>query len=171
MTKHTSRRFIGALMLGAALLAGGAPAAHAATPTWVTTNAKAKAVNLTIIAGYKQYAGGFSFNGAAKGGLTITAPLGYKINTTFINQNAMPHSVEVILWQKTMPVMGWKVAFKNAYSPNPTMGITLNKTQKFSFVADKAGKYQLICAVPGHAAAGMWLTFVVDKNAKAATIK
>ncbi len=43
-------------------------------------------------------------------------------------------------------------------------------TQKFSFIADKAGKYAIVCGVPGHDAAGMWDTLVVSDSAATATI-
>jgi hypothetical protein len=35
--------------------------------------------------------------------------------------------------------------------------------------AARPGKYRLICAVPGHDAAGMWDTLIVRRGARAAT--
>jgi len=37
------------------------------------------------------------------------------------------------------------------------------------FKADKAGKFLIACAVPGHAAAGMYLRLVVQPGASAAS--
>jgi uncharacterized cupredoxin-like copper-binding protein len=34
------------------------------------------------------------------------------------------------------------------------------------FVADKAGAFLIICGVPGHAAAGMWIRFTVEAGAE-----
>jgi uncharacterized cupredoxin-like copper-binding protein len=36
----------------------------------------------------------------------------------------------------------------------------------FNFVPNKAGKYAIVCAVPGHAAGGMWDVFMVTKGGK-----
>jgi sulfocyanin len=149
------------------LLAGplGASAAPKSTaPTWVAT--KGKVVNLTLVAAY---GGGFDFNGAAKGKLTVTVPLGDKVNVTFTNKASLPHSAQVVKFSKTPPASSVPDAFKGAHSPNPTNGMVGKSAQKFSFTANKAGTYLIICAVPGHAAAGMWDNLVVSKTAKAAT--
>jgi sulfocyanin len=157
------------LMVGG-LLAGplGASAApKSAAPTWVTT--KGKVVNLTLVADYNSNGGGFNFNGAAKGQLTVTVPLGDKVNVTFTNKASLPHSAQIVKFSKTPPAAAVPDAFKGANSPSPTNGMVGKSAQKFSFTANKAGSYLIICAVPGHAAAGMWDTLVVSKTAKAAT--
>jgi sulfocyanin len=158
------------LMVGG-LLAGplGASAApKTAAPTWVTT--KGKVVTLTLVADYNSNASGFNFNGAAKGQLTGTVPVGDKVNVVFTNKAPLPHSAQVVAFSKTPPASSVPDAFKGANSPNPTTtGLMGKATQKFSFTANKAGSYLLICAIPGHAAAGMWDNFVVSKTAKTAT--
>lgn len=165
-------RIAGALALGASLVAGasGVSAAHSTkTPTWITT--KGKTVNLTIIAGYNNADAGFSFNGYGKGKMTITVPKGDTVDVTFSNDSAVPHSAMIVAFTKTpASISSPKSAFKNANSPDAMNGTTKGKTQKFSFKADKTGKYLLICAVPGHAAAGMWDNFVVSSSAKSGSI-
>jgi uncharacterized cupredoxin-like copper-binding protein len=37
----------------------------------------------------------------------------------------------------------------------------------FSFVANKAGTYAIVCAVPGHAVAGMWDVLKVTRGGTA----
>lgn len=163
-------RIASALAAGLTLLtgAGGASAAHQnAAPTWVTT--KGKVVNLTVTAAYKNAMAGFNFNGYGKGQLTITVPKGDTVNVTFSNASSLPHSVQFTTYTKTLPTGGVTDAFKGSHSPNPANGVTKGVTQKFSFVAGKAGKYMMICAVPGHAQAGMWDTFVVSATARTAT--
>ncbi len=166
-----SGQLAGALALGLALLLGASQVAAKGSqgPTWITT--KGKTVTLTLVAGYNTTASGFNFNGGAKGKMTITVPLGDTVNVTFSNKAPLPHSAQFVAFAKSPPMAAVSDAFKGANSPNPTTSATLmGKTQKFSFVANKAGNYLLICAVPGHAAAGMWDNFVVSKSAKAGSI-
>jgi sulfocyanin len=152
---------------GVALLALAAPGlgeipAHAAsTPTWVANNAKTKTATLTVIAGYK---GGFDFNGYMQGKMTITVPVGYHVNVVFSNNAALPHSLVFTTYDKRTAASGITAAFKGASTPNPTSGTAKGKTEKFSFVANKVGTYAMVCAVPGHALAGMWDVFTVAKS-------
>jgi sulfocyanin len=156
----------GLLLLGGAGIASAAPKAKA--PSWVST--KGKVVNLTVIADYSSAIAGFNFNGYGKGQLTITVPKGDTVKVTYSNKAALPHSVQFTAYTKTLPMSGGVTdAFKGSSSPNPTNGTMKGVTQKFSFVASKAGKYLMICAVPGHAQAGMWDFFVVSATAKTAT--
>jgi sulfocyanin len=166
LSGRTARGLVGSCALAATLLVGSG-IAQAKAPTWVAT--KGKVVTLTLIAGYNSNAGGFNFNGAAKGQLTVTVPLGDTVNVVFSNNAPLPHSAQIVAFSKSAPVSSVADAFKNAHSANPTVGVAKGTTQKFSFAANKAGKYLIICAVPGHAAAGMWDTLVVTKSAKTAT--
>jgi sulfocyanin len=169
MMTHSIRRMAGTLVLGLVLLgAGAAPAADAATPPWVTTTGKV--VHLKLIAAWNTVQGGFNFNGGANGKLVITVPLGDVVVVTFSNNAPLPHSAQIVAFSKTPPVKAVSDAFKSAHSPNPMTGTAKGTTQKFSFKAIKAGTYLLICAVPGHAAGGMWDLFVVSKTAKVATV-
>ncbi len=141
---------------------------QAQAPTWVAT--KGKTVNLTLIAAYNDAGGGFNFNGGSNGKMTITVPLGDRVNVTFSNNSPLGHSAQIVAFAKSPPVSTVPDAFKGANSPDPTSGVAKGTTQKFSFVANKAGTYLLICAVPGHASAGMWDVLVVSKSAKTASI-
>ena len=170
MRTHT-HRIAGVLALGLGLLlgAGQVSAAHQAkTPVWITS--KGKIVNLTVVAAYNNAASGFSFNGYNKGKMTITVPLGATVHVTFSNASTLPHSLEFTAYTKTLPTGAVTAAFKGASSPNAANGVDKGVTQKFSFTASKAGKFMMICAVPGHYAAGMWDNFVVSKSAKSGTI-
>lgn len=152
----------GTVML--AIPAVSANAAQTRAPHWVVWNAKTHTATLTIIAGYK---GGFDFNGYSKGKMTITVPNGAHVNVVFSNDSAIPHSALFTPYNKRTSTGRYPLAFKGATSPNATSGVAKGKTQKFSFVANKAGTYALVCAVPGHAIAGMWDTFVVAKKGNA----
>ncbi|HVA89805.1 MAG TPA: sulfocyanin-like copper-binding protein [Chloroflexota bacterium] len=176
MERSSILRLAGAVVLTAGALLGPAsvnaashPSGHhAAAPTWVST--KGKTVSLTLIAGYNNNGSGFNFNGASKGQLTVTVPLGDVVNVTFSNNASLPHSAQVIAFSKTIPASSVSDAFKNANSANPTSGVVKGKVQKFSFTVNKAGTYLIICPVPGHALAGMWDTLVVSKSAHTASV-
>jgi sulfocyanin len=165
-------RTAGALTLALLIATGasGVSAAHQSkAPTWITT--KGKTVNLTLIAAYNNVQSGFNFDGGANGKMTITVPRGDKVNVSFSNKAPIPHSAEVVGFaKKPASLTTFKPAFKGASSPNPTSGSPSGKTYKFSFTAAKTGKYLLVCAVPGHVAAGMWDNFVVSGSAKSGSI-
>ncbi|HVA89140.1 MAG TPA: sulfocyanin-like copper-binding protein, partial [Chloroflexota bacterium] len=40
--------------------------------------------------------------------------------------------------------------------PNASTGVGQGVQQTLTFTATKVGTYAIVCAVPGHAAAGMW---------------
>lgn len=166
---------LGAALLGSASLAGAAarpsarPAAarQAAAPTWVTTTGNV--VHLTVIAGWDASNVGFNFNGAAHGQMVVTVPLGAKVVGTFTSKVTTPHNVDIIPYKLPAPGQGGPPAFAGAATPVPQFGAA-PKPAAFSFVADKAGTYMMVCGVPGHALAGMWDTLVVSPTAKAASV-
>jgi len=87
------------------------------------------------------------------------------------NASSIAHSVEFVPFSKSAPVTAPSPAFKGAASASYMAGVTSSaKPQTFTFIANKAGKFLMICAVPGHAVAGMWDNFVVDAKAKAASL-
>jgi sulfocyanin len=167
-SRHGLYALAGATALALSLPGLPAAAAHppAGTPRWLVVSGRT--VTLTLIAGYK--GGGFDFNGDTKGKMVISVPVGYKVNVNFSNRGAAPHSAVVTLYNKRSSVSGFPLAFRGAGSRNPVSGIGKGKSQRFSFTANKVGKYALVCAVPGHAAAGMWDVFQVTRVGKA-TIK
>src|SRR5947209_941450 len=103
---------------------GGSGPVRAATPTWLKANAKAKTAYLTLIANWSDANGGLNFDGYSNGKMAVTVPLGWHVRVTFSNRSAAPHSVEVIAYHTPLAVTGFRVAFKNAQSPDPIDGIT-----------------------------------------------
>ena len=149
-------------------------------PTWVTT--KDKVVDLTLVAAWNNANAGFNFDGGAHGQMTVTVPLGYKVVASFKNNSETPHDVLVIPYMSTLPSHSVTPAFAGARSSfprsrpgagGPPVGGApprSNAPITFSFVANKAGTYMIICGVPGHALAGMWDKFVVSPTATVATV-
>jgi sulfocyanin len=114
-----------------------------------------------------------NFNGYTKGALKITVPVGWKVNITYTNKQPVAHSVGVVPWdQRENPSGQFTEAFSGSIGPKDKFetGVTANQPYNFSFTADKAGQYAMVCGVPGHAAGGMWDEFDVDAKAKAPTI-
>lgn len=137
------------------------------TSKYISYDASSKTANLTLNAGVS---GGFDFNGYTKGAMTVTIPQGWTVNVTFTNQATVNHSAEIVPFSQVKAGKNFTPAFSGAAISNPTLGISQGVTKKFSFTADKAGKYGIICAVPGHDDAGMWDTLVVSSSASTPSI-
>lgn len=74
---------------------------------------------------------------------TVTVPAGRDFNLTLENQGRVPHDL-------TVPALGIHVVAA------PGQSTTI------SIAALAPGRYRMLCSVPGHAAAGMTGTFVVE---------
>jgi sulfocyanin len=162
--------------------ASAASAPPATAPTWVTT--KDKVVDLSLVAGWNNANDGFNFDGGAQGKMTVTVPLGSKVVATFKNDTTIPHDVLVIPYMSTLPshsvtpaFTGARSSFSGAGRPGaggPSAGGSSRPRTPgpttFTFVANKAGTYMIICGVPGHALAGMWDKFVVSSTATVASV-
>jgi sulfocyanin len=176
MTKQLRERIprpMGMLVLLAALglgpAAGQAVAAKRPPSHWVESVPKAHRADLLMIAGLTSTASGFNFDGYAKGRLRITVPAGWTVHVDFRNAAALPHSLMVVSWSTTATAAHPKPAFRGATTPLPYRGTPKAGRVQFTFKAARPGKYRLICAVPGHDAAGMWDTLIVRRGARAAT--
>jgi sulfocyanin len=177
--------------------AGVASTPPASTPPSQTSgliSTKGSTVTLMLIAGYNNANAGFNFDGGAHGKMVVTVPLGDKINAIFKSNVTTPHDVLIVPFQSPPPSHSVATAFPGASSSRgfgsgggarrrggngqggnggPPGGFTRPKPgtpMPFSFVANKAGTYMIICGVPGHALAGMWDIFVVSSTAKTASI-
>lgn len=153
------------LLLGTLLGPGLASAAgvHATPPLVKAQNPAKKTVTLFVEAQANGANSGFNFNGLAKGKGGVTVPLGWEVTVDFLNHGAIPHSAVV-----TTSDTGVKPAFPGAGMRNATAGITKGQTAHFAFRASRAGKYYIVCAVPGHEPAGMWIRLTVSAAAKKA---
>jgi sulfocyanin len=132
-------------------------AARAAEPVWVRWDPSTKTANVTLVAAYNQVNGGFNFDGYNLGHLTITVPTGAKVVVAFTNKADVPHSAVITPFAKRTLPDNFPLAFPGASTANPLQGAAKVKApQTFSFLATRAGKYAIVCGVPGHAIGGMW---------------
>jgi sulfocyanin len=141
----------------------------ASAPTWLVYNASAHTATLTMIAAYNTNLSGFNFNGYGQGKMVVTLPLGTKLTVKFSNKASLPHSWVLTPFAKHT-ASAFPTAVKGAATPNPTSGTTMGTNVTLHFTATPAGTYAMVCAVPGHAAAGMWDTLIIAKGTKASII-
>lgn len=165
---RTTVRSLGGLLLlagGALALAGCANAAasvqgRSATPL-LSSSSASRSVQLQVLAADSSGSSPFNFDGASDGHMTITVPLGWTVDMTCANRSTtLSHSCAIVAPDSTT------LAFAGSAAPHPREGIAPGKAAAFSFVASKAGNYQLVCLVPGHRDAGMWDRFVVRAGAR-----
>lgn len=141
-------------------------------PNWMTVDHGARTVNLSIVAGQDSSNNHWNFNGYANGEATIVVPQGYTVTIDFRNADpATPHSLGVEAKQGDFPAtFEPSPVFEGALTANATdpAGATASgKSETVSFTAATAGDYSLVCYVPAHAAAGMWVGFRVAPDQSA----
>lgn len=136
-------------------------------PSWMTVRAPESTVEFRLVAGMTPVNGGMNFDGAIGGGLTLTVPVKWHVTLHFRNDDEnMPHSVEIMPASASVPAMpDPKPAFVGAMSKDATQGVNAGSKQDIHFTADQPGSYIIVCAVPGHGAAGMWIRLVVSATA------
>jgi alcohol dehydrogenase (cytochrome c) len=132
-------------------------------------------VIFNAIAGFNDANNGLNFNGYSKGDATITIPTNQGLAVNLWNNASLPHSLGIVTADQVTQSTDYVWAFQGSYTPNPINGFTGDQQQHFVSVQSplpmaKPGKYAIICAVPGHTPAGMWLNLVVDDNATVATL-
>ncbi len=153
--------------LAAAIIGGAA----AMVPGTAGLAAAAHSLDLTIVAGKDAAAGGFDFNGYQNGAMTITVPVGWRVVVHFANVNDLPHSVAVLAsGANKQPAPPATPAFSGATTKALAAGLPKGAKQTFTFEASKAGTYEFVCGVPGHAVAGMWDRLVVSPTAAAPSV-
>lgn len=149
---QTMWRITGAVLVAGVIGAFGAVAPGHGAPV----------AQFSIVAAQTPANGENNFNGASKGKLVITVPVGAMVQINFKNQGTLPHSLQVIPSTNTLPATALSApAFPGAQVPNPQNGIQKGQTVNVHFTASKAGRYLMICGFPGHALLGMYANFEV----------
>jgi hypothetical protein len=132
-------------------------------PAWLRTDTAAKTVEFDLTAGLTGYRGALNFNGYADGQLTLTVPLGWTVVMHFKNNDGvLPHSAEVIPDAKPLPLGPVDPAFARAFTVKLMQGLQAREEDDLRFVANRVGSFLILCAVPGHGAAGMWIRMAVS---------
>lgn len=159
-------RTVAGFLASAALLAASASAFAAPSPAakYLKALPKSHMAIWTVVAGVGTVNGGENFDGFAKGKMTISVPAGWTLKIPFKNAGDLPHSLVVEPWNENYNSPQPKPAFAGAETSNPVDGTAPGSGQTLAFKVLKPGKYRVICAVPGHAALGMWDTLIVKKG-------
>lgn len=131
----------------------------------------AKTVELTLVAGKTNDNSSYNFNGFSNGKMTLTVPVGWTVVVHYQNASPLRHSFDVIPYTGKQPDAPPPPVFKGATTRDPVDGIGVGKEETITFVADKAGKYEYLCGVAGHAPAGMWNYLVVSSTAKTPSVQ
>jgi sulfocyanin len=142
-----------------------------ATRKWIRSIPSKKTAYLTLLAGSVTVAGGMNFNGYSHGQMTVVIPLGWTVHVLFKNVGDLPHSAVIEPWSENVNSPTPRPAFPGAQTPNPVDGTPPGKSATFVFRALHPGKYRLMCAVPGHAAMGMWDVVDIVAGQKTASIQ
>jgi len=172
--KQVMMMMAGAAQLG--IFAAGAAAqtarGNAVDPAWLKADSITKVAEFSVVAGLTGLNGGMNFDGAKDGGLTFTVPVGWSVVLHVYNEDqTLPHSVEVIRDSLPVPTGPVAPAFPHAETSSLSQGMSAEQKQTVRFVADRAGKYLIFCAVPGHGAAGMWIRLTVAPDPRRPTIE
>ncbi len=152
-----------------AATAATAPAAAArddSLPSWITFDAAAKAVHLTLETAPS--AAGPAIDGHRAGDVRIVVPLGWTVRWSWTNgDSGAAHSLVLMQEREKLPEQGGRPALTNAMTRMVTAGMRPGQTDETTFEADQAGWYWLLCGVPAHALEGEWIGLKVDADANA----
>ena len=129
----------------------------AAVGALITWDAATKTATIPIVAGLTSSYDGWNFNSYARRETRIVVPVGTKVVRQFYNENVVPHSAMIVAGSETaIPPAPTTPAFRGATTHNPGDGLVGGRIDQVRFTAAKAGKYLLVCGIPGYAQSGMW---------------
>jgi sulfocyanin len=140
----------------------------ASVPSWMRVNGNQ--VELDIVAGASADNNHWNFNGAANGAMTITVPQGAQVTINFRNADpAMAHSIGVAPPTTPVPAQpAAEPAIPGAITANAAdvaQATLTGERETITFTAATPGQYTLLCYIPGHGLAGMWVRFNVGGEA------
>ena len=140
-------------------------------PHWLSENPTAKTTRFQLIAGLTGSNGALNFNGYTDGGLTLTIPAGWTVEMNFVNNDGMlPHSAIVVAALLPIEARPSSAAIPRAFTVRLSEGLPPLGKDTMRFTAAPAGDYFIVCGVPGHATAGMWIRLKISDTAKSPTV-
>lgn len=137
---------------------------------WVSYDPGSNTVTFQLEAGAPSGNGPFNFDGYSSGNATLVVPPKSNVVMHFVNDDATPHSAEIIADADPMPNMGGDPAIPGAYTDDLTQGMPQSGKDVIRFTAPASGSFRIFCGVPGHGLSGMWIRFRVDPSAKTASL-
>lgn len=138
----------------------------------IVWDAATKTATIPLVSGLTPNAGGWNFDGYARGETSIIVPVGTKVVMKYYNDDIVPHSAVVVAGTaSTVPSAPGAPVFAGATTTRADNGLMTGGADDMRFTADKAGKYLIVCGIPGHAQSGMWVWFDVSSGAKAPSVR
>ena len=134
-------------------------------PEFMTFDADARRVDLTVIAAFDKSNSGYNFNGAPHGTALLTVPVGWQVRIAFSNRDVIPHSAVAIRQPKVAPLRVPTPAFSGAATRSFQRGLPPGAEDYFTFVATPAGDYLISCGATGHLVLGTFLQLRVSADA------
>jgi hypothetical protein len=140
---------------------GGAPAARPDAGRFLSVDAAARRVRLTMALGYDGSASSQNIDGATKGALLFSVPVGWRVSIECANR-ALPARYACSL----ADAPGAPLAQGGlAYILHPAGGVARGQSATFGFTPRAAGRYRLVALAwlggRWSRAAGMWLVLRV----------
>jgi sulfocyanin len=129
-------------------------------------DAATNTVTFRLEAGALGSARPFNFNGFTNGDATLVVPASGTVVINFVNNDAMPHSAEIIADSDPVPLVGVDPAIPRARTRDLSRGIPQGGSDVITFVAPPRGSFRIFCGVPGHGDSGMWIRLKVEPSAR-----
>ena len=132
-----------------------------------------RTVTYPIVAGLTSTNNAWNFNGYAEGRMTVVVPVGASVVMPFSNMDGnVPHSFGITADDpRNLPMVPGAIVFPGAETRRFEAGLRSTERDIVRFTASSAGRYLLICGVPGHAIGGMWIYFEVSRTAQRPAVR
>jgi PQQ-dependent dehydrogenase (methanol/ethanol family) len=139
---------------------------------WMYVAPHAHNVVIEMVAGATPNNSGFNFDGYAKGQANFVVPAGWGVTIEFSNRQSLPHSL-AIASTLTPPVKVAVFGFGPEETGDAIAGIHPGLYQVLGLSPNpaNAGRYYVVCMVPGHIQSGMWDYFTISATAKMPSIQ
>lgn len=137
-------------------------------PEWMTVDSDAGSVTMTVTAGTTSENNYWNYEGYFDGDAEIVVPQGSTVEIEFRNADPnMAHSLGIGEYQENWPAnfRDPVPVFEGALTSGATMladATQPGESETISFTASEPGEYAMVCYLPGHAVAGMWIYFTVS---------
>lgn len=149
------------LICGAACdpLTGTGPGTPPDPAKYIRSDAAARTVIITLIAGYPATDFQFNYDGYGSGSLVINIPVGWHVTVQCENHGTVPNSCAVVAGKGDTKAIqdGWS-------TPDPVRGLDPGQSSSFEFDATTTGSYRIASLVGGNEASGMWADLEVTSS-------
>jgi hypothetical protein len=152
----------GCVLIGTQAWAQGKLAPYAGPDKILSFDTANMTVTVSLVGGEAGAPSGANFDGFSKGAMVIRVPLGWTVHLALeVPSSPVNHSALIVPWSDR-GAASFTPAFPGSDPVDFRTGMGKGDGQKeFTFTADRAGQYAVVCGVPGHAKAGMWDEFDV----------